>query len=54
MLIINKILIISKIFIINKVNNIKNSNNLIEKSIKLKIEKLFKLKNCLSPKIWLN
>ena len=49
----------NKIFIINQIHSFKDNKKLIEKFIKLKIKKMFKLenskgKNCESPKNWLN
>ena len=52
MFIVNKILIINKIYAINKVKGVKDYDKLIEKFIKLKIEKLSKLKKLKGGKLF--
>ena len=47
----NKMLVTNKVFIINEISNINNNNQLIEKFVKPKTRKLFKLKKSKSEKL---
>ena len=44
-IILSQVFIANKMFIANKIGSVENSDELIEKFVKLKIKKLFKLKN---------